>query len=145
MKIYFAAPFAFGPYVAQVHERSIELGHQPTSRWVDYATGSPDALDKMPLSERARLLAENDGDIGRADILVAFVIVGHGKEMYCEATLARMLGKPVLWVGHESTMPLSAFRVGATVLVDQSALFQVLRDTAGQDGLDRVRISMRQV
>lgn len=145
MKIYFAAPFAFGPYVANVHERAVELGHEPTSRWVDYATGSPDGLHRMMWSERSRLIAENDSDIGRADILVAFVIAGHGKEMFCEAALARSLGKPVYWVGHESVMPLSAFRVGASVLADQSALYEVLRLTAGPDGLDRVRLSMRQV
>lgn len=145
MKIYFAAPFTRGPFVARLHETVREIGHEPTSRWCLESNGKPDKLSTMSLVNRARHLAENDADIAAADILVAIVVRGLGKEMFAEATLARLLDKPIYWVGDEDDMPLSAFRVGSLVIPGTALLLETLREVTGPHGLDRVRCSMRQV
>lgn len=143
MKIYFAAPFTLGPYVERLHVRAATLGHEPVSSWVASALGQVDNLPMKSQRERDEILEQNDSDVERADILVAIVVPGLGKEMFCEAALARLLGKPIYWIGREGDMPASAGRAGAAILPDDLALMAILQETAGADGLQRVRFALR--
>lgn len=142
MKIYFAAPFTLGPYVLKLHDLARELGHEPTSTWASEASGEPDTLDELADGRRLALMVQNDADVERADLLVAIVVSGLGKEMFCEATLARFRGLPIYWVGPERALPLSAFRPGSTRMPDDTHLKARLRDLAGPDGVERLHASV---
>ena len=147
MKIYFAAPYSMGAYVLWLQDKAVEIGHESTSSWVEQSAAS-DGLDLLPTmshQQRAWFIDQNDRDVKRADLLVAVVARGLGKEMFCEAALAHNLGIPVYWVGPEDLMPLSAWRVGSAIVPDDTALLAVLRDLAGVDGPHRVRCAVRQV
>lgn len=147
MKIYVAAPFEHGPRVRELHDKLRELGHEPTARWVEVATGDKDCLHLTSIERIKRSYAENDEDVAASDLLVALVAPGLGKEMFCEAALARQLGKPIYWVGQEQWMPLSAYRPMSARSQDVPSLLCLLEELSrpkdGLDSLERVRRSMR--
>lgn len=145
MKIYVAAPFEKGPFVLSLHSKLEALGHEPVSRWAHEAGGGKDALHTLSQQALLGLCAINDKDVVRADVLVALVSPGLGKEMYCEAAFARLLGKPIVWVGDEAWMPLSAFRRKSRRVQDVAALLVLMGDLVGADGLERFIVSLEQV
>lgn len=143
MKIYVAAPFARASYADTMATRLSAFGHKITSGWHVEVDG-PENLPALSISERQAIAATNDRDVVSADVVVAFVFPGEGKEMYCECAFARMLGKPVVWVGDEARMPLSAFRAGAMVCTSTERLMGVFSELTGGDGIDRLRIAVHQ-
>lgn len=145
MKIYVAAPFENGPIVRELHERLSSLGHEPVGRWVAEAGGGKDGLHRLSISKISSLLDTNDEDVVSSDVLVALVTPGMGKEMFCEAALARLLRKPVIWVGREEWLPLSAFRPGAWRTESIATLMSMLKDLATTDGVERLWVSFRQL
>lgn len=110
-RIYVAAPFGRGPFVAgEVHPALAARGFSCTSSWVGSANGAPERLDELPI-ERVRAIAErNDADLASSDLVIVLGDVGTGREMYAEARIAIALGLPVVWVG--PPFPLSAYREG---------------------------------
>ena len=143
MKVYVAAPFESASMVRSVHERLQALGHVPTSSWAKGAEGK-DKLHLLSLEQIDRHLTDNDADIVNCDVFVAFVVPGLGKEMFCEAAKARILGIPIFWVGREEWMPLSSYRPNSRRVEDATELMKVFADLVGDDGLDRARACMRQ-
>ena len=143
MKIYFAAPFERGPMVASLIASARDLGHESTARWVAEANGQKDALHKLPKSKISELYQGNDDDVRSADVVVALVSPGLGKEMFCEVALARILGKPIFWVGSEEWMPLSAYRPMSLRVENVRELLAHLTELSGEGGLERVMIAMR--
>ncbi len=145
MRIYFAAPFTFGPYVLKLHERARELGHEPTSSWANVAHGNPEQLAALTPAGRREIIRQNDSDVERADMLVAVLVAGQGKEMFCETTLARFRGMPICWMGPDRAMPLSAYRRGSMRVPDETHLLAVLRDLTGEGAAERLLASLEQI
>jgi len=136
MKIYVAAPYLKADVVREFHQRLREDGFDVTSSWAETPAvmgGLPEDLPSMRQGQREEIAAENDEGVARANAVVALCYKGLGKEMYCECTLARLLGKPVIWVADDiSILPLSAFRRGAARVRDMDLAVGVLASLRAQ-------------
>lgn len=109
MHIYVAAPYGRGSEVLPIHADIKARGHDFTSEWALHAH-KPDALPKDSPEVRHSTYRQNIECIRRADITVAVVYPGEGKEMFCEAAVTMFFGYDVYWIGKEEHMPLSAFQ-----------------------------------
>lgn len=110
-RVYVAAPYAEGPFVAAVvHPALRERDLSPTSGWAAQADGAPERLERLPLDAVRAIAERNDADLASSDLVVVLGHRGTGREMYAEARIAIALGLPVVWVG--PPYPLSAYREG---------------------------------
>lgn len=109
LRVYIAAPYSLGSYCRAVVQPALEeIGSVVCSSWHATANG-PEDLVAMSQEERARIIAANASDLDAADIVLAIVEPGLGKEMFAECARALMCGKDVVWIGKQRHMPLSAW------------------------------------
>lgn len=143
MKIYVAAPFIKADEVRDFHRALGERGFGVTSDWAHSAEANgPEDLVSMRQGEREEIANHNDECVANAHAVVALCYRGLGKEMFCECTLARLLGKPVVWVGDPAIMPLSAFRRGSVRVTHLELALQTLVAMKAR-ALPEIRISTR--
>ena len=117
MRVYVAAPYAMSGVVRSFHQRLREDGFGVTSSWAETPSAAdsvPEDLPSMSRSQHEEISTENDEGVASAHVVVALCYRGLGKEMFCECALARLLGRPIVWVADDlQILPLSAFRRGS--------------------------------
>jgi hypothetical protein len=115
LKVYVAAPFRLGLEVLRIHDMLTRLQVEPVSSWAYVAAaqrGNED-LHLRPVDEIRSIARVNDAAVLSADVVLAIVVPGAGREMYSECTRAELNGIPVLWHGEAAAFPLSAYRDGS--------------------------------
>lgn len=99
MKVYIAAPFGRWSRAKRLRTMLRAAGYTCASEWIDDAErlGGRESTGNVGVMRDA--LARNDHDVLTSDVLIALTFPAEGGEMFCEATLARLSGIPVLWAG----------------------------------------------
>lgn len=106
MNIYVIAAYGHAAEVRQLHARLRELGHTPTSRWAEEATG-PEDLGSMALEQLADAWERNHADMLRADAVIVLADTAM-REGFMEAERAVEAGMSIVWVGRP-TLSVAAF------------------------------------
>lgn len=111
-RIYVAAPFQDKLYVRNVvHRKLVEAELRPVSTWAN-SDAEEDFQDEQVL---ANAICENDTQLACCDAVLVLARPGAGGEMFAEARIALVWGKPVFWVGRRV---LTTFRRGVVRFAD---------------------------
>lgn len=113
MRIYVAAPFQRASEALLAHHALVAIGLLPVSRWVAVAL-ERQGVDALTAAEAHHGIEVNDEDLVSADALLVLSYPGEGGEMFAEARMALLLGKPVVWV--RGRQILSSWRRGVTLV-----------------------------
>ncbi len=102
MNVYIAAPLSSAVRACDVADSFMGLHDAPTvvSRWHRECAALGLTIDPPTDEECLAALKKNDEDLWRADVVLALLDAGNGRETYAEIGIATERGLPVLWIHH---------------------------------------------
>lgn len=130
MKVFVAAAWLESARVRELHSSLRAIDIEVLSIWAEKdgaIAGSSEDLASLSDGELLTLWYENREGIADCDV---FIILADtpGREAFAEAEYARILGKPIVWVGRD-TLTTATPKTGTYYRVDSDAeALQTVRD-----------------